>query len=114
MLAADGFREVLHFPLWWYTTGLMRTLQWATSSIKGAPTFFGLDVWVKNLFVPMYGDESFVGRLISFGVRFFVVLVRGLVVVLFSFAVLVAAIVYVAILPLMIFMFIAHLMGMLL
>jgi len=29
-----------------------------------------IDVWLKNLFVPMYGQYDFTGRLISFFVRF--------------------------------------------
>jgi len=112
-LAVDSIREVFMLPFWWYTSGMIRTLKWTLSSIKGAPRFFGLDVWVKNIFVPMYGDTSFVGRLVSFGVRSFMVLGRGIASFLLMIVILLATIGYAVILPILLYLFVTHLFGIL-
>src|SRR3989304_987660 len=70
-------REFLLLPFWWYTEGFLKMLALWRQSIGNVSATFGLGIWVKNLFVPMYGDTSFVGRLISFGIRFFMILIRG-------------------------------------
>ena len=61
--------------------------------------YFGVDVWSKNLFVPMYGDTSMVGRAISFGVRLVVLSVRSLGVVVWLFIAILLTILYVLIIP---------------
>ena len=58
MAVALSVREILFLPLWWYTTGARETLGKLLGSIQGSVRYFGVDVWAKNLFVPMYGDES--------------------------------------------------------
>ncbi|MFA4846247.1 MAG: hypothetical protein WC654_06865, partial [Patescibacteria group bacterium] len=68
-LLSEGLREGLFWPVWWYSRGLAETSTWLLRSVQGSVKFFGVDVWVKNLFVPMYGDASIAGSLISFGVR---------------------------------------------
>ena len=76
-LLADLIREILFLPFWWYTIGLAQSVAWTVGSIKGAARFTGFDIWVKNILVPMYGETGFTGRLISFLVRLFMVVVRG-------------------------------------
>lgn len=112
-LAVDSVREVFMLPFWWYTSGMIRTLKWTLSSIKGAPRFFGLNVWIKNIFVPMYGDTSFVGRLVSFGVRLFMIFGRGIASFLLMIVILLATLGYAVILPILLYLFVTHLFGIL-
>jgi len=56
-------------------------------------------VWSKNLFVPMYGDDSVTGRAISFIVRLAVLVFRSLGLVLWLMVVCALAVLYVFILP---------------
>jgi hypothetical protein len=100
MAVRQSTREIFYFPLWWYSKGLGETLAKLLTSIHGSVRFFGVDVWSKNLFVPMYGDTSIVGRAISFGVRLVMVCVRSLGVMVWSVMALGLAILYVSILPL--------------
>ena len=65
----DVVLDLLLFPLFWYTTGLSRTLTWAGNSITGALRTLSLSVWIKNLFVPMYGQRDWQSRLISVFMR---------------------------------------------
>lgn len=73
-----GLRDVLLFPLWWYTKGIVYTTQklWYSARKQAARVAVGL--WVKNLFVPMYGQYDWQGRVISFFVRLFQIIGRSL------------------------------------
>jgi len=111
MTAMLGVREKLRLPLWWYTAGARETLGKLLRSIQGSVSYFGVDVWAKNLFVPMYGDTSLVGRAISFAVRLVVVLVRSLCVVAWAVVAVCLAILYLAILPFAIFGILSQIVG---
>ncbi|MBI4592503.1 hypothetical protein HY733_03590 [Candidatus Uhrbacteria bacterium] len=114
MTAALGVREILFLLLWWYTTGARETLGKLLGSIQGSVRYFGVDVWAKNVFVPMYGDESVTGRAISFLVRVTVLMVRSLGVVLWVVIAILLAMMYLTILPLALIGFFSHLVGVIL
>ena len=44
----------------------------------------GFTVWTSNVFVPMYGDSAWSGRLISFVVRLLMILVLGMAIIAWS------------------------------
>ncbi len=112
-LLSEGIREGIFWPVWWYSRGLGETSTWLLRSVKGSVKFFGVDVWVKNWFVPMYGDASIAGSLISFGVRSVVILVRGLGVILWFALSILLLLVYVLVFPLAFIGFFVHLIGVL-
>lgn len=107
----NSIREMLHLLLWWYTTGLRETIGKLLRSVSGSVRYFGVDVWAKNLFVPMYGDESVTGRAISFIVRLAVLVFRSLGVVAWVILAAILALVYLIALPAALIGFIAHLFG---
>lgn len=113
-LISESIREILWFPLWWYTKGLKTTFGKLARGVKNSVKFFALDIWVKNLFVPMYGETSITGRLISFFVRFFMIIVRGMAVGIWAVGAVLAAIVYVVAPPLLIINILYHVTGILL
>jgi hypothetical protein len=96
------------FPVWWYTRGLKKTTESAIGSVRNASAYFALGIWVKNLFVPMYGETSWQGRLISFFIRFWMIVFRGIAVGIWAALVAVLWIFYIAILPLSIFGLLFH------
>lgn len=69
---------ILKFPVWWYTRGLLLVGRWVLRAWAQANRTLGFSVWVRNLFVPMYGETDWTGRLISFFVRAFMVCARGI------------------------------------
>lgn len=109
--ALEQIRELLYLPLWWYTTGLRETIGKLLRSIKGSVRYFGVDVWSRNIFVPMYGDESVTGRSMSFIVRLAVLVFRSLGVVAWVIFAAILAFTYVIVLPVALIGFIAHLLG---
>jgi len=82
--------EILYFPLWWYTIGFGRLLKNARRFWLNQEKNLGFTIWLKNLFVPMYGQRDFVGRLISFIIRLVQIIFRGAA--LFAWLVIVLAV----------------------
>lgn len=74
----DGLRTVLYFPFWWYGKGFGKMLLACGNQIKDFNLSLGFSIWIKNLFVPMFGQYDFAGRLISFFLRLVNIVVRGL------------------------------------
>lgn len=54
----------------------------------------GVNIWLKNLFVPMYGSYDIAGRLISFIVRSAQVFARSLFLAVYAVGVLVLFLLY--------------------
>ena len=73
-LAVDIVGSFLYFPLWWYTAGALRTAKYCARTVRGQAATFGIAVWLKNLFTPMYGLRDIQGRIISFFMRLMIVI----------------------------------------
>ena len=69
-LLIEALLDIVYFPVWWYTKGAKRVflgcVHWIQSMNAQAAPF----LWLKNLFVPMYGLYDWQGRLVSFFMRF--------------------------------------------
>ncbi|MCX6781465.1 MAG: hypothetical protein NT003_05140 [Candidatus Magasanikbacteria bacterium] len=61
--------DFLYAPIWWYTSGVVWIMRNMFGSIQNTARDVGLGVWVKNIFVPMYGQYDAWGRVVSFIVR---------------------------------------------
>ncbi|MBU0646206.1 hypothetical protein KJ611_01865 [Patescibacteria group bacterium] len=107
----DLLGGIIAFPIWWYTFGLQIMLSWLGRALKTVNQYTAVSVWIKNLFVPMYGETGLAGRVISFFIRLFMILARGLAFVLLSICVFAFFAFYLAILPLAIIGIIYHLGG---
>ncbi|MFA5155503.1 MAG: hypothetical protein WC453_03650 [Patescibacteria group bacterium] len=81
--------EILYFPVWWYTVGFGRLVKGAWRFWRNQEQILGFSVWLKNLFVPMYGQRDFAGRLISFVIRLVQVIFRGVILLAWLAALLV-------------------------
>lgn len=102
---------IVALPAWWYTRGLAIMTAWFRRFVRDASERFSLGVWVKNLFVPMYGDTEWSGRLISFGVRFAMIFVRGGAVAVWSSGAFICLAAYVVVLPAAILGLLYHAVG---
>lgn len=70
--------DILYFPLWWYGPGLVRVLKGAGRMISSVNIQFAPMLWIKNLFVPMFGQTDWQGRLMSIVMRFANVIGRSI------------------------------------
>lgn len=107
----DFFGGIIGFPLWWYGQGFARWTKGLWRLFSSYRATLGVSVWVKNLFVPMYGRRDIGGRIVSFFMRSAMIVIRSFVLVfvglfflLFLFVYLLAPLVVVA-------MLVYHLIG---
>lgn len=84
----DLTRDILYFPVWWFSRGLLRLLLILKNFLVDKQKSLGLLIWLKNIFRPMYGQYDFAGILISFFVRFFQIIVRSVILTFWFFCTL--------------------------
>ncbi|HQB50875.1 MAG TPA: hypothetical protein PLT32_01505 [bacterium] len=69
-------REIFWFPFWWYSQGWFSWIgYWRVWLIKTSRGL-ALMVWLKNLFVPMYGQKDAASFIISFVIRLIQIVFR--------------------------------------
>lgn len=68
-IVKDIILDVLNFPFWWYSVGLVNAFYRWLDTMRQANQELALTIWLKNIFVPMYADYSWQGRLVSFFMR---------------------------------------------
>jgi len=102
---------VIGFPVWWYTRGLSNAAKFCFGSIGNQWQNLGLGVWLKNLFVPMYGETEISGRIISIFMRFVVLIGKGIAFVFWSILLLILFGLYLILPPLVVLFFITSLFG---
>ena len=102
------FWRVVSVPVWWYGSGLRFVWEWMRHVSKRMTDLFEVRVWMKNLFVPMYGDQTFLGRSISFVVRLIAVCVLGAIVLVVNAVLCVLVLSYVCLLPIIVFALVYH------
>jgi hypothetical protein len=76
LVFVDLLGSVAWFPVWWYTTGLVRVITRAGAGLTYRSRQYGLKIWLANFFVPMYGQYDLTGRLVSVFMRFVVLVGR--------------------------------------
>jgi len=94
LILINEIKEVLYFPIWWYSKGLAKVLKGAWLFIKDSEQSFGLLIWVKNIFVPMFGQTDIAGRVISFFLRLFQILWKSIALLILIAAALIFIIIW--------------------
>lgn len=94
MVLIDEIKTILYFPIWWYSSGLLNVFKLAGAIIVNMDETLGFRIWVKNLFVPMFGQRDFAGRAISLFLRLFQIIVRGLVLLLIILLALILVVIW--------------------
>lgn len=72
------FFDIFYFPIWWYTKGLLHGFSFFRSAVREGNSNLVPWLWLRNIFVPMYGQYDWQGRIMSFLVRSANVLVRSI------------------------------------
>jgi len=95
----DLIGGIIRWPIWWYTLGLVMAGNWGIKTIKMYARMLALSVWIKNIFVPMFGFYDWQSRLISIFMRIVNIIGRSIGIIILSIGVLIAVVIYVLILP---------------
>lgn len=77
-LLLEFFLDLVYFPVWWYTSGMIHAGQWCLKLLSNGNTRLGPGLWLKNIFVPMFGQWDWRGRLISFFMRLVNIIFRSI------------------------------------
>ncbi len=76
LILIDLIGSVVWFPVWWYSSGLLRVLRWMKRTLRFRVKEYDFAIWIRNFFVPMYGQHDLTGRLVSVFMRFVVLVGR--------------------------------------
>lgn len=93
-VAKDLIGDVLYWPFWWYSKGLLNTIKFSFRSIKNQQEALGVNIWIRNLFTPMYGQYDWEGRLISFAIRFIQIIFRAILLVIWTILSLIPVVIW--------------------
>lgn len=77
-MGGTALKDIFMFPVWWYTKGIVYMLEQLLLSARRQAASFAVNLWVRNLFVPMYGQYDWQGRIISFFVRLIQIIFRSI------------------------------------
>lgn len=77
-LLTEAVLDVAYFPLWWYSRGTGHAAKYCCHLLKNGNQSLAPGLWLKNIFVPMYGQYDLEGQIISFFMRLFQVIIRTL------------------------------------
>lgn len=91
--------DTLYFPIWWYTSGLLRVLGWARDSLADVERMAALKIWIRSMFQPMFQDYTRSGRIISFFMRFILLIFKLLMVLIWTVFLAAIVLLYLALLP---------------
>ena len=80
----DAFLDLVYFPLWWYTGGVKHALIWCFNLFKSGNETLSPGLWLQNIFVPMFGQWDWQGRIISFFMRLAQVIGRTIALMVWS------------------------------
>lgn len=81
LLFVDLLGSIAWFPVWWYTKGLVKVANYALMTLRYRAKAYSFVIWLKNFFVPMYGQHDIAGRLVSVFMRFVVLVGRSVAIV---------------------------------
>lgn len=101
--------DFFYFPIWWYTRGLLKQFKGVTGSFLSRKHDLAIDVWLKNIGTPMYGQYDFAGRVISFFMRLAQIIGRTFVLAVWAVLLLLWLLVWVAIPLIVVYFFVSQL-----
>ncbi len=67
------FKQIITFPAWWYTQGLALLVVHFYRAQFIQMRDLAILSWIRHLFTPMFHDYTFVGRILSFIFRIFII-----------------------------------------
>lgn len=68
--------SIVHFPMWWYTSGAFGVITWMRDDLGYRWKSYSIGIWIKNFFVPMYGQYDWTGKIVSVFMRIVVLVGR--------------------------------------
>lgn len=68
--------------------------QGSVTTLRGYAKYFAIEVWIKNIFVPMFGQRDWQSRLISVCMRLVQIIGRTLALVVVTLGIVLVSVMY--------------------
>lgn len=88
-ITIDFLWHLVYFPIWWYTGGVKKTLIFCFNLFQTGNENLAPGLWLRNIFVPMFGQTDWQGRIMSFFMRLVNVIFRFIILAIWFFVVLI-------------------------
>lgn len=88
-------KDILYFPIWWYSTGLINIIKSLFNFLKYKEKGLALGVWIKNIFRPMYAQTDWQGILISILMRIVEIIARSIIMLFWVLVAIIALIIWI-------------------
>jgi hypothetical protein len=111
LVFVDLIGSVFWFPVWWYTVGLKKMIEWCVDGLRYRAKQYAFGIWIRNFFVPMYGQYEWTGRLISVFMRFVVIVGRGIAIGVEALVYLAFAVAWIVLPPLALVMAVQNILN---
>lgn len=103
LVFVDLLGSIAWFPVWWYSTGMLKVITNSKDALQYRARSYAFVIWIKNFFVPMYGQYDITGRFVSVLMRFIVLVGRSIAFVVEALVYLLGIIVW-AVAPIIFFL----------
>ena len=87
--------DVFYFPVWWYSKGTIKVIHSLHKQFDQISVKLAVGIWVKNLFVPMFGQTDWQGRLMSIFMRLVNIFFRSFALGIYVIALMLISIIWI-------------------
>ena len=87
--------DIFYFPIWWYSKGTIKVLHALHEQFDHVSVKLAVGIWLRNLFVPMFGQTDWQGRLMSIFMRLVNVFFRSFALAIYVIALMLISITWV-------------------
>jgi len=105
----DLIGDIIYFPIWWYSRGAKKSALFFWHYFLQVEQFLGVRIWIVNLFKPMYSQNDWQSKLISFFMRVFQIIIRAIALIIMVVVILALFAVWIFLPLLAIYMVLYHL-----
>lgn len=74
----EAIIDLIYFPFWWYSFGSIKIAEKCFQFFKEGNARLAPGIWLANIFVPMFAQYDWQGRIVSFFMRLVQVVFRSL------------------------------------
>lgn len=103
-IALDFLLSIIYFPFWWYSGGIKKAGIYSLNLFLSGNSSLAPGLWLKNIFVPMFGQTDWQGRLVSVLMRFVNIIFRALALVLWAVVAILVFLLWLAWLPALVYL----------
>ena len=84
----DFLWHIVYFPIWWYTGGIKYIIVYCFGLFRTGNDYLAPGLWLRNILVPMFGQNDWQGRIVSVFMRIVNIIGRSIALFVWTMVVL--------------------------